>query len=179
MPGETRIYWPAVTLEAIARGELPRVLAEMRVGKYRCSLRRGACGWWAPTYFPMPAPPPLHTHQDARASVLAAWRAREAARLGRINRAVRDSMVRVHWLSLDASCGRTLLLDEAGGDLEWRTMDGGNRGASLIELGMWRWDLAFTASAYRIARIIGLDPIPRVPSTPRPRPTPEQKAPPA
>lgn len=69
------------------------------------------------------------------------------------------------WAVADAQ-GRLVCIDLWGG--AWRTPDHHHRGASLIELGAWRWRMGFGQAGHRIARLCGWRHVPVVVACDRP-----------
>jgi hypothetical protein len=126
---------------------------------YCGAVARGAIVWWRPDYLAGPTPeavahwfPPRAA--EVREACIADFCRQQREPLARLNRALRDSTVRLFGLGR-----RIILVDTYDG--EWRSADGANRGYCLIELGAWRWACRFGQAGYRIARLCGLRSVPR------------------
>ena len=137
-----RPCWDTVNDTALQPDNLPRVLAAMDLDGYLGTIQRGAIKWWPPGYLrPLPCEWPPGRAQHG----IAAYR----ARLGPINRAMRDADVVLMQLG-----GRVICIDTYQG--EWRAGDGANRGRNLLDLGVWRWACRYGQAGNRIARLCGI-----------------------
>lgn len=148
-------YWPMLTNEALQPENLPRVLASMGFDRYLGSVARGTIRWWPPEYS---RPPSLDAMRAYPREIAEAFIVSRRAALAPLNRALRDSPV--HLL---ATGERVVCIDEFGGEGEWRTADGANRGPSLVSLGEWRWGCDFRRALNKIAHVIGMRSMPGAP----------------
>lgn len=160
-PRQDRPCWATVNDEALATdARLARVLVAMGFGPADGGLllyttTRGAVVWWQPDY--MRGGWARHFGRD---------------RVAEINRAIRDSVVRVLARAITSAFrvhadGRryltthdVYLVDSGTG--EWRSADGAQIGPDLITMGMLFWSCRYGQAGARIARAAGF----RVPTIP-------------
>lgn len=139
-------YWPLLASEALQPENLPRVLASMGFDRYLGSVARGTIRWWPPEYS---RPPSLEALRAYPREIAEAFIAARRADLAPVNRALRDSPV--HLLSIGE---RVVCIDEFGGEGEWRTNDGANRGPDILTLGAWRWHVPLRDAGQRLAHVL-------------------------
>lgn len=164
---ETRPFWTSVNDEALREpAALMRALAGMGFSRHLTTFARGEIRWWQPDYI-RPTISPSGTVEQQES--FAATRRGEAAP---VNRAMRDATVHVLAAAARPALrvgpdGRTVLhtatlyfVDSYGG--AWRSADGAQLGEDLISLGMLRWGCRYAQAAGRVARLIGLEEIPRL-----------------
>lgn len=154
---EPRPCWATVNEFALNEpGALPRICAALDLGTYHDWQPWGMSpGGWTPPYI-RPAYPDISElpafDPEVRERVYQEFKAGRREMAARVNRRLRETPVRIFSLPED---GRVLLLEAYEGS--WRTEDGANRGADLIELGQWRWNCDQDSAGERIAGLIGID----------------------